>query len=190
MPIRPAFLNESISRLSDKVSDNRVFRILNRRKNFQGQRALSVIGPSVWISLTFSVRHAPTLSSASHSSRLPFSLSFTPNTSNCLQPASVCCVCVVCSVCVLCVCVFVCVRACERACMSTRMCVCVSVCVCVRACTSTCVCVCVCVRVCSVCVCACVRACMCASDTPMKTGPVEALTVSILRGGGWGGDDV
>ena len=37
-----------------------------------------------------------------------------------------------------------------------------------------------------VCVCACVRACMCASNTPMKTGPVETLTVSILRAGGDG----
>ena len=61
---------------------------------------------------------------SSHSSRLPFSLSLTSNTSNGLQPTSG-----------------------KRACARTRACVCMCVraCACVRACVRACVCVCVCV---------------------------------------------
>ena len=42
--------------------DTRIFRIPNRNKRFQGQRAFSFVGPSIWNNLPFSVRHAQTLS--------------------------------------------------------------------------------------------------------------------------------
>ena len=42
--------------------DNPIFRIPNRRKRFQGQRAFSFIGPPIWNNLPFSVLHAQILS--------------------------------------------------------------------------------------------------------------------------------
>ena len=77
-----------------------------RAQKLQGQHAFSSIGPSVWNNLPFSVWHAQTVSS----------LSRTHNTSNCLQPASVC----------------VCVAQCVCVCVCVCQCVCVSVCACVR----------------------------------------------------------
>ena len=41
-------------------ADNRIFRIVNRRKKFQGLRAFSFTGPAILNSLPFSVRHAQT----------------------------------------------------------------------------------------------------------------------------------
>ena len=43
-------------------ADTRIFRILNGRKRFQGKRAFSFIGPSIWNNPPFSVRHAQTFS--------------------------------------------------------------------------------------------------------------------------------
>ena len=43
-------------------ADTSIFCIRNRHIRFQGQRAFSFIGPSIWNNLPFSVRHAQTLS--------------------------------------------------------------------------------------------------------------------------------
>ena len=50
------------SRTLRSSADTRIFRIPNRYKRFQGQRAFSFIGLSIWNNLPFSVRHAKTLS--------------------------------------------------------------------------------------------------------------------------------
>ena len=53
------------SRTFRSSADTRIFRIPNRCKRFQGQRAffcLFLIGPSIWNNLPFSRRHAQTLS--------------------------------------------------------------------------------------------------------------------------------
>ena len=50
------------SRTLRSSADTRIFRMPNRRKRFQAQRAFSFIGPSIWNNLPFSVRHAQTLS--------------------------------------------------------------------------------------------------------------------------------
>ena len=49
------------SRTFRSSADTRIFRIPNRRKRFQGQRAFSFIGPSIWNNLPFCLRHAQTL---------------------------------------------------------------------------------------------------------------------------------
>ena len=51
------------SRSLRSFADSRIFRIPIRRKKFQGQRAISYIGPVIWDRLPFSVRQAQTLSS-------------------------------------------------------------------------------------------------------------------------------
>ena len=51
-----------VSRTLRSSADNRIFRIPNRRRKFQGQRAFSFIGPSVWNNLPFSVRLSQTWS--------------------------------------------------------------------------------------------------------------------------------
>ena len=50
------------SRTLHSSADTRIFRIPKSRKRFQGQRAFSFIGPSIWNNLPFSVRHIQTLS--------------------------------------------------------------------------------------------------------------------------------
>ena len=48
------------SRSLRSSADTRIFRIQKRKKNFQGQRAFSHLGPVTWNKLPYSVRHAPT----------------------------------------------------------------------------------------------------------------------------------
>ena len=50
------------SRTLHSSAVTRIFRIPNRRKRFQGQRAFSFIGPSMWNNLPLSLRHVQTLS--------------------------------------------------------------------------------------------------------------------------------
>ena len=50
------------SRTLRSSAGTRIFCVPNRRKRFQGQRAFSFTGPSIWNNLPFSVRHAQTVS--------------------------------------------------------------------------------------------------------------------------------
>ena len=59
-------------------ADTSIFCIRNRHIRFQGQRAFSFIGPSIWNNLPFSVRHAQTLSAFTSQLKTLFLLSPTP----------------------------------------------------------------------------------------------------------------
>ena len=83
----------------------------------------TVLGPSVLSSLPYSVQHRLCLPS-SHSSRFTFSLSLTPNTSSCLQPAlskSVCVCACACACMHVCVCMYVCKFVYVYVCMGCLM---------------------------------------------------------------------
>ena len=128
----PPYLSDPLepyipSRALRSSADNRIFRIPNRRKKCQGYiappfRSLFPLSGTTSLSLCDML----TLLS-SFKSQLKthfFSLSLSPNTSSCLQPASSKCVCV--CVCV-CVCACVCVRACACVRARARVCVCVDI---------------------------------------------------------------
>ena len=50
------------SRSLRSSADTRIFRIPTRKKQYQGQRAFSHLGPVTWNKLPYSVRHAKTQS--------------------------------------------------------------------------------------------------------------------------------
>ena len=61
----PLYLSDLVclyipSRSLRSSADTRIFRILTRKKKFQGQRAFSHLGPVTWNKLPYSVRHAQT----------------------------------------------------------------------------------------------------------------------------------
>ena len=99
------------SRTLRSSADIRIFRIPNRRKRFQGQRASSFI-PFIWNNLPFSVRHAQTLSAIISQLKTHLSLSPTPVDLSSLEHAlsnlgNM----------------WACMCACVRACVCVRVCV-------------------------------------------------------------------